>query len=291
MSGPTDGTDRGPTQAEDSDRVNHAELSRSFDLTAAAYELGRPEYPDTALDWWEERGAFEPGCRVLDLAAGTGKLTRLLPINCELHAVEPLANMRAEFTRAVPDAAVVAGNAESIPFADDSFDTVLVAQAFHWFDQTAALDEIARVLKPGGGLGLIWNHDDVETAEWLHAVVDSKRIVAASPTDGTDATSEVVDGHPQFGPVEAVEQRWVRATNVEGVLADVLSRSYVSSLDSDARLAVLTKVRTAIEHLGETFDYPYRTTVYWSRLGGGCHDAVTSGERGHADDRSAGTDR
>ena len=121
MSGPTE---HEPTRTE-STRTG---LAESFDATAAAYELGRPEYPDAVLDWWDERGAFEPGHSVLDLAAGTGKLTRLLPIVCELHAVEPLANMRHEFAAAVLDVDVRSGTAEQIPYPDNTFDTVLVAQ-------------------------------------------------------------------------------------------------------------------------------------------------------------------
>jgi ubiquinone/menaquinone biosynthesis C-methylase UbiE len=263
MSGPTDATEQG---GKESDR---AVLARSFDATAAAYELGRPEYPDEALTFWDDHGAFERANVVLDLAAGTGKLTRLLPIICELHAVEPLEQMRAEFGRAVADVDVVDGTAEHIPYPDDHFDAVLVAQAFHWFDHRRALDEIARVLKPSGGLGLIWNEDDVGAAAWLADVVQQKRATAAS-TMGDVSATEVIDAHSAFGAVESFECSWERVTSTEGVLADVLSRSYVSALAPQEQLGVLTRSREAIErHLGsgvEEIVYPYRTTALWAPL-------------------------
>jgi SAM-dependent methyltransferase len=259
----------GPTEP-DLARLDRARLAQSFDATAAAYELGRPEYPGEALTFWDDHGAFERGNVVLDLAAGTGKLTRLLPLICELRAVEPLEQMRAQFVGAVPDIGVLDGSAEQIPFDDDYFDAVLVAQAFHWFDQQRALDEIARVLKPGGGLGLIWNEDDVDTAPWLADVVDEKRATAASTIVGDHPVMEIIDAHAAFDSVETFECRWEHTTTVEGVLADVLSRSYVSALLADERLAVLTRAREAIErHLGSgvgEISYPYRTTAFWSPL-------------------------
>ena len=259
----------GPTEAEPatSERLR---LAQSFDATAAAYELGRPEYPDEALTFWDDHGAFDRDNVLLDLAAGTGKLTRLLPVICSSHAVEPLAQMRVEFERAVPDVPVLEGTAEKIPFPDDMFDAVLVGQAFHWFDHQVALDEIARVLKPGGGVGLIWNEDDVAAAAWLAEVVDEKRATAASTIVGEHPVIEIIAGHGDFEPVETFECRWEYATSIEGVLADVLSRSYVSALAPEERLAVLTRTREAIERrLGGNLDkiaYPYRTTAFWSAL-------------------------
>lgn len=239
----------------------------SFDETATAYELGRPEYPDAALDWWDECGAFEPGYAVLDLAAGTGKLTRMLPSHaCELAAVEPLANMRAELAKAVPWVSVHDGSAEAIPFPDDSFDTVLVAQAFHWFDKPRALDEITRVLRPGGGLGLIWNTDDESKADWIAAVVAEKRSVAASPVDDDDAVTAALAENGNFAPAQSIEIEWTDSTTVDGVLANVLSRSYVSSLEPAERRAVLTRVRESLEPLGDVIEFPYSTIVFWAPL-------------------------
>ena len=123
--------------------------------SAAAYERGRPGYPPAAVDFLAARLRLGPGRTVVDLAAGTGKLTRpLLATGAEVVAVEPVAEMRA----ALPAGArAVDGTAEEMPLDTGSADAVAVAQAFHWFDGDAALAEIHRVLRPGGALALVWN--------------------------------------------------------------------------------------------------------------------------------------
>lgn len=250
---------------------NFQRLGGSFASTAEAYELGRPGYPTRAIDWWAARGAFEDGNRVLDLAAGTGKLARMVPSTCEVTAVEPLENMREQFRRSTPGTEISDGSAEAIPFPDDSFDTVLVAQAFHWFDAPTALDEIARVLRSGGGLGLIWNQDDVDGAEWLEEVVEQKRSISASPIAAGMRAAGEISSHPWFDPADSTEIRWVETSTVERVIANVESRSYVAVLDEHARSAVLGRVRDALGvHSGERaltdeIGYPHRTFVYWSR--------------------------
>src|SRR5262245_10611354 len=135
-----------------------ANAATGFARAAGAYERTRPGYPASVVAWLFEQAGVRAGARVCDLAAGTGKLTRqLLPTGARLVAVEPVAEMRAVLARALPEVEVRAGMAEALPLDDASVDAVLVAQAFHWFDARAALDEIARVLRDGGGLGLIWN--------------------------------------------------------------------------------------------------------------------------------------
>src|SRR5919205_118513 len=129
----------------------------SFGSAAQSYERGRPGYPPEALDWLLPAGVR----RVLDLAAGTGKLTRLLVARgLDVVAVEPSAGMRAEFARVLPGVPVLAGAAEDIPLDDANVDAVLVGQAWHWVDPERACPEIARVLTPGGRLGLVWNMRD-----------------------------------------------------------------------------------------------------------------------------------
>ncbi len=138
--------------------------ARSFDGVAGAYQRARPSYPAAAVEWALEAA---PGRRVVDLAAGTGKLTEVLVAGgADVVAVEPLANMRAELERALPSVRALAGSAERIPLPDGSADAVVVGQAFHWFDGPAALAEIARVLVPGGALGLLWNMRD-DRVPWV----------------------------------------------------------------------------------------------------------------------------
>src|ERR1700753_2775966 len=142
----------------------------SFGGAAAAYERGRPPYPPEALDWLLPPGAR----RVLDLGAGTGKLTReLVARGLDVVAVEPLEGMRAELSRVLPGTPVRAGSAEEIPLPDGAVDTVLAAQAWHWVTPERAAPEVARVLRPGGTLGLVWNERD-EREPWvsrLHQIV------------------------------------------------------------------------------------------------------------------------
>src|SRR5437016_4501937 len=135
----------------------------SFGSAAGAYERGRPPYPPEAIDWLLPAGA----ARVLDLGAGTGKLTRQLTgRGLDLTAVEPSEGMREQLRRAVPGVRALAGTAEQIPLPDLSVDAVLVAQAWHWMDPAVAVPEVARVLRPGGQLGLLWNIRD-ERADWV----------------------------------------------------------------------------------------------------------------------------
>ena len=134
--------------------------TRGF-ANADVYERGRPTYPAAAVARIVASLGLRPGRTVLDLAAGTGKLTRLLvPSGANVIAVEPLPEMRRELERRVPRVATLAGTAERIPLSESYVDGVTVGSAFHWFDAEKALREIHRVLKPGGGLALIWNARD-----------------------------------------------------------------------------------------------------------------------------------
>ena len=130
---------------------SHSRRARSFGSVAEVYREARPGYPPAAVEWALEHA---PGRDVLDLAAGTGKLTEVIAAaGARVIAVEPLEGMRRELAATVPDATLLSGAAEQIPLADGAVDAVLVGQAFHWFDQPRALDEMARVLRPGASSG------------------------------------------------------------------------------------------------------------------------------------------
>jgi ubiquinone/menaquinone biosynthesis C-methylase UbiE len=134
-----------------------------FDDVVREYARTRPGYPDEALDWIASRTGLRAGSDVLDLAAGTGKLTRsLVARGYRVAAVEPLPGMRSQLAHDLPEIVVLEGKAEQIPLRDASFEAVLVGQAFHWFEPHAALDEVARVLRPGGWLVLLWNLWDLD---------------------------------------------------------------------------------------------------------------------------------
>jgi len=139
----------------------HRAAQVGFDAGAEAYERGRPGFPHEAARRLAAELEIRPGRRLVDLAAGTGKLTRLLvPFGARLVAVEPVDGMRRKLSQTVPGVPVVAGVAEALPLGSGSLDAVTVAQAFHWFHPERALAELHRVLRPSGRLGLVWNVRD-----------------------------------------------------------------------------------------------------------------------------------
>jgi SAM-dependent methyltransferase len=135
-----------------------SERARSFETAAAEYERHRPAYPVEALRWAAEQLGLHEGARVLDVGAGTGKLSRgLVSVGFEVVAVEPGAPMLAELRKAVSDVETLEGSAESIPLPDASVDAAFSGQAFHWFDRELAVPELHRVVRPDGGLAILWN--------------------------------------------------------------------------------------------------------------------------------------
>lgn len=210
------------------------EQATSFGAAADVYERVRPSYPDEAIGWLLPPSAR----RVLDLGAGTGKLTRgLAGRGLEVIAVEPSAGMRAELARALPEVTLLAGTAEEIPLPAQAVDAVLVAQAWHWVDPVRAVPEVARVLTPGGQLGLVWNMRD-ERVDW---VAELTRIIHTP--DYTDNGSLAPPVGPLFGPVERFDVEWGRSMRPAGLLDLVASRSYIITMSEPERAAVLARVR------------------------------------------------
>jgi ubiquinone/menaquinone biosynthesis C-methylase UbiE len=167
--------------------ATHPTAAAGFDRAADAYERGRPAYPADAVAHLAAHFRLGEGVTVLDLAAGTGKLTRMLATTgATVIAVEPVEGMRRVLAEVVPGARVLDGTAEAIPVEDGAVDAVTVAQAFHWFDSDRAVAEIARALRPGGGLGLIWNTFDtsVPWVETLRTLVGVHRHAAVRAARG-----------------------------------------------------------------------------------------------------------
>jgi SAM-dependent methyltransferase len=257
------------------DRVKAAALG--FDENAAAYELSRPAYPAEAVALIVGRGAIGPGRRVLDLGAGTGKLTRtLVPTGATVVAVEPVAGMRSQLARTAPDVEVLDGTAEDLPLADASVDVVTVAQAFHWFDPPRALGEIRRVLRPGGSLFLVWNTRD-RSREWVRRFGDLllEGPDLERPYDSyydVDYAAVVAEaGAGAFTPVERWSHAWEQPCDEDLLVTRAESISVVGTLPAAERAAVLLRVR----HLVSTdpdlagrpwFGFPYTTYVWWCRV-------------------------
>jgi len=209
----------------------------SFGAAAGEYERGRPPYPPEAIDWLLPAGAVQ----VLDLGAGTGKLTRQLAgSGLDVTAVEPSDGMREQLVRAVPGVRALASTAERIPLPDNSVDAVLVAQAWHWVDPAQAVPEVARVLRPGGRLGLIWNVRD-ERADWVAGLGAILRHSDGARVSGTVSAAPPVG--PPFGPLERRDVEWVHHLSPDALIDMVLSRSYVITMPPAGREKLLNELR------------------------------------------------
>jgi SAM-dependent methyltransferase len=206
--------------------------SLSFGSEAAAYERGRPSYPPEAIDW-----LLPPRARnVLDLGAGTGKLTtRLVERGLDVVAVDPIAEMLELLSSALPDTPALLGTAEQIPLPDSHVDAVLVAQAWHWFDPERAIAEVARVLRPGGRLGLVWNTRD----ERLGWVKDLGRIIGHE----NDPFSEEVSLPGPFTDVARRHVEWTNYLTPQALIDLVASRSYCITSPAEVRTRTLDQVR------------------------------------------------
>jgi SAM-dependent methyltransferase len=210
--------------------------SLSFGSQAAAYERGRPSYPPEAINWLLTAAAGNPVRDVLDLGAGTGKLTsRLVERNLNVVAVDPITELLDVLRATLPETPALLGTAEQIPLPDDSVDAVLVAQAWHWFDPERAIPEVARVLRPGGRLGLLWNVRD----ERLGWVKEFGRIVGLEH----DWASMTVTLPEPFTDVQTHQVEWTNYVTPQTLIDYVASRSYCITSPADVRTRTLDEVR------------------------------------------------
>lgn len=238
-----------------------------FERAADAYERGRPSYPADVVDWLCEGLDIGPGRTVVDLAAGTGKLTRLLLARgAVVVAVEPVVAMRSRLERELDSVRVLTGTAESIPLDAGSADAVTVGQAFHWFDLQAATAEIRRVLRPGGGLGLVWNERDT-SVEW---VAELSRIIRwdergrwkvpyTVEVDWAEVFAREVRG---FGPLERYESSHRQVLDVPTLIDRVMSTSYIAAGTDEERASVEARVRELVADFPDRFELPYVTVAY-----------------------------
>lgn len=241
-----------------------------FGAGADDYERGRPGYSDDAVRWLVSATGIGPGVEVVDLAAGTGKLTRLLvPSGADVIAVEPVDAMRAKLADTCPGVAALEGTAEALPFDDGSIDVVTVAQAFHWFDAPVALAEIARVLRPGGRLALVFNERDVRepwVAELSRLIRWDERERWRVPYTVEVDWAEVLGASgPQFEPPARFDGTYVQPMDAETLVARVLSTSYIAMQPAEDRARLADRVRALAEPLGDSFDLPYVTVAYAAR--------------------------
>lgn len=251
-----------------SERI-HDQAAIGFDRAGAEYERGRPGYPDEAVATMAVELRIEPGRLVVDLAAGTGKLTRSLArFGARLIAVEPVPGMREQLVAMMPRIEARAGTAEQIPLGDASADAVVVAQAFHWFDAPRAAAEIHRVLRPRGGLGVIWNEWD-ETVPWVAAVQAIVHEHAGdAPRQATSTWERQLSATRLFSPPSHRTYPNPVSGDLPTLLARVASTSYVAALDPPRREEVLQRVGAVIgaepaTRVCDAFEMPYRTHLVW----------------------------
>jgi ubiquinone/menaquinone biosynthesis C-methylase UbiE len=233
----------------------HPSAATGFARSVEAYERARPEYPPEAIAWLADELDLRAGRTVVDLAAGSGKLTRpLAALGCEVIAIEPVAEMRAAIG---PTARALDGTAEAMPLPDDSADAVTVGQAFHWFDGPRALAEIERVLRPGGALALVWNRRPSESSA-LHAALTE--IMAPYRGDAPGHASGA--WREAFAGRELTERQFefTQRLDADGLADRAASTSFIAALDDAEREPLLTRVR-ALAPDGPV-DVPYECEIH-----------------------------
>ena len=249
----------------------HDVAARGFGAAADTYARGRPDYPPALDGWLRDVVGLHAGSRVIDLGAGTGRFVpRLRAVGADVTAIEPVAAMRDQLAKAHPSVTALAGSAQAIPCSDASVDAVVCAQAFHWFASPAALDEIHRVLVPGGVLALVWNVRD-ESVPWVARLTaianryegDAPRYHTGAwrrvfPARGFTALAEAGFDHVHDGPPSQV------------IVDRFLSVSFIAALDAESRLAVRAELEALIANepalAGRaTAAYPYRTAAFHCR--------------------------
>lgn len=250
----------------------HPLAGQGFGSAAEPYERGRPSWAPDAVALLVAELGLGAGRVVADVAAGTGKLTRLLvPSGAAAVAVEPLVEMAAVLRRVVPGVPVARGVAERLPLGDGSVDVVVVAEAFHWFRVDEALAELRRVLRPGGALALLWNRAGADPAPWqvelgvLLAGLRDPDLPFVGSHSGPWAEDVAAAGG--FTPLSHRSFPHEQVGGAEDVVAGALSTSWVAVRPEDERRRFAEDVRRVLAGYGSPLVVPWRTEVHW------CHRA------------------
>jgi SAM-dependent methyltransferase len=248
-----------------------SDLARSFADVAAAYERGRPRYDEHAID--AIAAAAGGGPRLLDVGAGTGRLSGpLLAKGFDVVAVEPLDAMRAILAGHIGGDRALAGHAEELPLPDASVDGAVCSDAWHWFDGARAADELARVIRPGGGVVICvthprWHAGDGAPDWWLdlgavHAALpkgDHPYLTGSRRPDG-------LEGHPAFERIEERDEPFVHATGRAGIVAHWASMSFVATLPDRQRSMFLDELDGMLARRGvDEVEIPYRAELWITR--------------------------
>ncbi len=240
----------------------HPVAAQGFARAAAAYDRGRPSYPREALDWLVRQAGLGAGDRVVDVGAGTGKLSAgLVQIGLEVIAVEPLAEMRAVLSERLPSVRILDATAEELPLEAGSVAAVVAAQAYHWFAADAALTEFHRVLRAGGTLALVWNARDRQEPLWreLDSIIGRYRDSIPKPESADWRRSLAATG--LFRTAGRATFPNVQRLDVESFIDRIASMSFVSALAEAEREAVLERVRRLAERAGGPLELSHTTEI------------------------------
>jgi SAM-dependent methyltransferase len=241
--------------------------ARAFGAMAHEYQRGRPGWPAGAVAALVERSGAGT---VLDLGAGTGKLTEVLAEVADVVAVEPVDGMRRVLEARLPGVRALAGTAEAIPLPDASVDAVFVAEAFHWFDLDRAPAEIARVLRPGGVLAVMWNLPGDDGEPWFDElvalVVEHKAEGAGEMRRDTVPWREALEAEPRLGPLADEEARHEQRIDRDGIVHQIASFSSIGALPADRRRVALDAARALLDrHDVDELTLRYTTAITTAR--------------------------
>ncbi len=237
----------------------HRSAAEGFGREAATYQQARPTYhPDLIARFLDRYTAGQ----VLEIGAGTGIFTKeIVGRGATIIAVEPVMEMRQRLAEAVPGADVRDGTAEALPVEAESVDTVVVAQSFHWFDYESALDDIHRVLRPGGHLLTVWNVKSGDEPWFKRYMEIVDRHAGDTPRHADLRWRVAIDNDPRYESVDDWQAGHPRPTDRAGVVSRALSTSFIAALPEVEREAVVSDLMKALDAVEEPIQFPYRAEL------------------------------
>jgi SAM-dependent methyltransferase len=251
----------------------HPAAQRGFEASTSAYERGRPSYPPEAVAFLIDELGLDATVDLVELGPGTGKLTSLLvSTGARVIGIEPVSAMRRTLTTRLPEIEVLDARAEELPLEDGSVDAAVAAQSFHWFDGDRALAELARVMRPGAKLAIVFNVRD-DSVPWIRALVDLQEPFRGdTPSHRSMRWREAFDRTVAFATRGARSFRHEHVSTPMGVVDRVLSISFIAALDRDRRSQIADDVRRILAGDPSTLGRdriltPYRADCYlWERV-------------------------